>query len=461
MKILLANAPWYTADRFGVRAGSRWPFSLARGPHDKVPGYVPFPFFLAYAASALQQARHEVLLVDAIAEGLTDELFLARIREFSPALLLLETSTPTINVDLAHARRIKNLPGREARMCLAGPHASHFAAELLQQHDYLDYILVGEYEWTLVQLADCLGRGNSPQAVPNLAFRLPDGSVCRTERCPDPRPLDGIPRPAYEFLPMYNYNDDFAVLQFPNVQIATSRGCPYQCRFCLWPQLMYGNNRCRFRRPAAVAEEMEWLVANYGFRSVYFDDDTFNLKPDRLITLCREIRERGLDVTWAGMARADHVDEASIAAMAAAGCVALKFGVESSNQELVTRSGKGLDLASVDRAIALCRSYGIGVHLTFTFGLPGETHETVLNTIVYAMGTGVASAQFSLVTPFPGTRLFAELQACGHLTSSAWEDFDGNRKAVIRTAALSSGELEYYLGYAQQQWQQRERGRAW
>lgn len=446
LSVVLANAPWKKSGRLGVRAGSRWPFTVEANHAEKIPHYLPFPFFLAYATAVLEEQETPVLLIDAIATGIDDTEFYRQIFDFNPDIVLLETSTPTLNVDLIFAQQIKiHLP--KCMIICVGPHVSIMKGLILDAHPFVDIILIGEYDYTLRDVVNCLESQNGLESVKGIVFRDKDGVVDtgRREVIDD---LDSLPRPAYHHLPMYNYNDDFQVLEIPNVQMWASRGCPFKCIFCMWPQLMYGNHRYRTRSPESVVSEMEWLLDRYGFRGIYFDDDTFNIGKERIIRMSRLIRERHLNVPWAVMARADTFDQETLQEMAEAGLIGIKYGIESADQEIVTKSGKSLDLKKAVEVIKYTKEMGVKVHLTFTFGLPGETEETIRKTLEFALAQQTHSVQFSITTPFPGTKLYDDLNAQGRILTQNWDDFDGNHSAVMKLDHLSPETLQKSLDHA-------------
>lgn len=434
MKIFLGNAPWYSKDGYGVRAGSRWPHYEPAGA-----SYMPFPFYLAYATAVLEKVGFEVKLIDAVADKMHDTEFISCIKAFRPDLVLLETSTPTIEVDLNIAKQIKSI-GCQIKIALSGPHVSVVKESILKEAGWIDYVVVGEYEYTLRDLAIALDKQEPLKSVNGLIYRDIDNIISNPRRAPIEN-LDELPRPAYTQLPMLKYNDDATGLPKPNVQMWASRGCPFQCNFCLWPQVVYGNHRYRPRDPIQVVDEMEWLIKTYGFKGIYFDDDTFDIGKPRILKLCAEIKQRLLKIPWSVMARADTLDQEMLDAMADAGMIAIKYGVESGVQELVDACGKRLDLSKVKNTVTMTKKAGIKVHLTFSFGLPGETQETIQRTIDYAISLEPDSVQFSIVTPFPGTKYYEELKQKGFLYATNWSDFDGNRSAVIRTEHLSAEDL--------------------
>jgi len=456
VKVFLANPPWRKGERLGVRAGARWAFTMAAGKGSKIPPYVPFPFFLAYAAAVLEQAGIEVRLVDAIAEGMETGPFLREIADLVPDLVLLEASTPSIYSDLALSQEIKRqVP--TVRLALCGPHVSALPVQTLEMAPAVDFVMVGEYEYTLRHLAACLRAGEATAPSPldevlGLAWREADGRVRLNPRRPLIDKIDELPWPARHLLPMQRYRDNFAGLPMPGLQMWASRGCPFRCIFCVWPRVMYGGQAYRARDPVDVVDEMEQTVQRYNLCSVSFDDDTFDIGKPRILRLCSEIKQRNLGLPWTAMARADTADREMLEAMAGAGLYAIKYGVESGVQELVDAAGKSLDLKRVKETVQITQDLGVKVHLTFTLGLPGETEETIRQTIDFASDMNADSVQFSIATPYPGTTYYDMAEAGGMLVAQSWEDFDGADRAVLRTEALPPAKLEAALRRALRQW---------
>lgn len=450
MKVFLANPPWRKGDFYGIRAGSRWPFMVKLKKVEKIPGYLPMPFFLAYAAAVLEKNNIEVLLVDSIALGQTDDEFLEEIKKYKPDLFLIETSTPSINTDINWINKIKSIFPK-VKTVLTGPHATVFAEKLLEENKTIDFILSGEYEYILLNLVKNLEKGDCGNGVKGVTFRK-NGEIIKNEPAELIKNLDEIPWPARHFLPMYSYNDAFAGLPSPNVQIWASRGCPFKCIFCNWPHTMYGGPSYRARDVKDVVNEIKWLIEKYKFKAFYFDDDTFNIGNERIIALCKELKKQDIDIPWAIMARADTTDEETFKIMKNAGLYAVKFGVESGVQQIVDNCGKSLDLQKVKKSVEILKKLCVKVHLTFTFGLPGETKQTIEKTIKFLKELNPDSAQFSIVTPFPGTIYYDILDNKGYILSKNWDDYDGNNLAVIRTETLSAEQLIYYYKKAIKDW---------
>lgn len=446
MKVFLGNAPWKKPGFYGVRAGSRWPHFEREGCT-----YMPFPFFLAYATSLIREDGGTPLLVDAIAEGIDDNAFFERLQSFAPDVIVFEVSSASLNTDIAILDRTRELMGPTVRIVFVGAHHPLGTPAFLAEHPELDFALSGEYEFPLRQLVRALRDGAPLDAVPGLAWR-DDGSVRVNPRGELQADLDAFPWPERDMLPMQQYCDRPGGIPAPSLQLIASRGCPFGCVFCAWPQLMYGGHSYRTRSPKDVVDEIEFCVNRYGFKSFYFDDDTFNVGKERILALAKEIKSRQLGLPWAIMARADQMDRELLTALWDAGLRALKYGVESGSQEILKATCKGLDLDKVTETVRITRELGINYHLTFMFGLPGETRETARQTIDLALRLDADSAQFSVATPFPGSRFYKQLLEKGHLLSDNYDDYDGYHSAVVRTDALGPDELLALRDEAERIW---------
>ena len=426
----------------GVRAGSRWPH--LKGPTEK--DYLPFPFFLAYAAALLKQNNFDVELADAIAEGKSYGVFFKQIKKSNPQLLVCETST----VSLMHDLRLLERIGQDIPIAICGPDITIRQPSFLKKYPFIKYVFVGEYEFTLLNLVANLKENNSLDKVSGLIYR--DAESIRVGPLRPLADLNKMPWPLREGLPMERYSDAPGDMPLPSVQMLASRGCPYSCKFCLWPQVMYQSNQYRTREIKDVVDEMEYLVKQMHFKSVYFDDDTFNCGKERMLRLCDEIKGRSLHVPWGIMARADLMDEEILIAMRQAGLYAIKYGVESASQELIDSAGKNMNLKKTEEIIRLTKMLGIKSHLTFTFGLPGETKDSINKTIELVLRLDPTTVQFSIATPFPGTVFFKEMKESGYIISENLSEYDGNNKSVITYPRLSEKDLAFAIRYAYKQW---------
>lgn len=259
-KVVFCNAPWYDLNNkwYGIRAGSRWPFIIEspKLPENTIGGYNTYPFFMGYAVNYLTfiAGLKEVYFYDALALKHTYATFYGEIDKIKPDIVILETSTPSIENDLEIARNIKE---RGSEVALCGSHATVFAEELIKL-PYIDYILQGEYEINSFEM--CLMRKKG------IYFCKPLVNIDRLS-------------PARYAPYIYNYADGFGqdkYIEYPQLQMWTSRGCPYGCSFCLWRHTMT-NGYYRTRNVDMVIRELTSCMKNFQFRSVLFDDDTLIL----------------------------------------------------------------------------------------------------------------------------------------------------------------------------------------
>jgi len=405
---------------------------------------------MGYAAATLELNGYQPQVIDACAARLSAEAFLARVGQINPDLMLLETSIPSfVNDSRLVAKLKKEFPRMHIAMAGAWQHPQ--GKSPLEETPEVDFFLVGEYEETLLELVQALEKNISPAGIKSLEFWEND-EIRRNPLRQLTSKLDSIPFPARHLFPMERYEDLAGELPMPALQLWGSRGCPFGCIFCVWPQVMYRSRTYRIRSPQSIVDEIEQECGRFPYRSLYFDDDTFNIGKERMLEFCAELTRRNISLPWAIMARADTSDRETLLAMRKAGLASAKFGLESASQALVDRAHKNLDLETAFDRIKYARSLGIKTHLTFTFGLPGETTATIKKTVDTALELDPESVQFSILTPFPGSELFADLYREKRLTSLDFADYDGYTKAVFRSDTLSPAVLEKACRFANLKW---------
>jgi radical SAM superfamily enzyme YgiQ (UPF0313 family) len=315
----------------------------------------------------------------------------------------------------------------------------------------VDAVIRGEFEYTAAALALALqtrdgqehsgGGSHDLSMVEGLTYRGADGEVLRNADRPHFEPLDKMPFPARHIVKGDGYRAGIYSGGQPTAMVS-SRGCPYRCTFCLWPDALYGH-RFRPRSAQNVVDEIEEAVRTYGHDEIYFDDDTFTIDRQRVLDICHMIQERGLheEVEWIAQCRVDTVDREMLEAMKAANCGYILFGVESGSPQMLKRMKKGITLDKVRAAFELTKEIGIKTQAFFLFGMPGETSETVRETIEFAKMLNASSTQFAIAIPHPGTALYDECRENGWLTSAVWADYT-SEASLIETPWLSAKEVE-------------------
>lgn len=429
--ILFLNAPGV---EFHQRS-SRWGGKVNRS------GYLVPPIFLAVAAAHLQKHGLDSRIIDAAALGWHRETLDRFLFEIRPDLTVIEASTISIRQDAETACQIRERQG--GKVALVGLQVSALPEESLQKFP-VDYIAVGEYENTILELVRTLADGGPLDGVAGLGWRDAAGRA----RINHPRELSDIntfPMPLYSQLPLAKYWDPIA-RNHPCISIRTMRGCPFHCSYCVAPQVIYGG-QVRYRDPGLVLDEI-WTLAGMGVREIFIDDETFTLNRGHVREICRGLKETGLRIDWSCFGRVDQVDRELLAEMKAAGCYMIRYGVESADRKILDNIGKGFTPDQTERAFFLTRSLGLKTHATVMYGSPGETAETMRNTLEFSLGLKPDYAQFTIVTPYPGTRYYREVKEGGRLLSQNWEDYDGSCRSIVRLDSLSPAEVESFVDYS-------------
>lgn len=458
MKVLIANPAFrrpLTGDmeRYMLGSGMRFPWSLAKRP-DERPRYAMFPFFLAYTAALLEQDGVDVRVIDAVPLNLTDAEFEERVAESAPDLIVLEPNTAVIDDVLALVTRLRR--SQPMSVALVGVHASASGEELMRDNPDVDFIVHGEYDVAVRDLVRALKGLRLINDVPGITYRDGGATVATGPNVPI-ESLDELPPPARHMFPAYFDNDmslyfDGFCQKQPAFHMHTSRGCPYRCNFCAWVQVLYESGQQRFFSPERVVDEMEMLANEWGAREIYFDDDNFSARPTHVEALCEELVRRGRPVTWSAMADAMGLSEKLLDKMADAGCIGIKFGLDSADTRVLSATKKPLRLERLEGIVGRARERGIKTHATVVFGLSGETRETMNKTFDYSCHLDIDSIQFSIATPIPGTTLYQELEQEGRLNFSSWDQFDGANTSVIDYDDFPRAFIEDFQASAHSRW---------
>jgi anaerobic magnesium-protoporphyrin IX monomethyl ester cyclase len=432
MRVLVANPPW-PGPGYGARSDVRW-------PHKRSDKYLEYPIYLSYTAAVVEQSGFDVSFIDAIMDELSIEEFAQQVHDLGPRLALIETSTPSIEFDLETAVAVKRL-SPETFVALLGSHVTYFDQQTVAGNPAVDAVIRGEFEHTAADLACALQAGGGLSQVPGITYRDDGGHIRTNPDRPRFEPLDQMPFPARHIVKGEGYRAGIYSGGRPTAMVS-SRGCPYHCTFCLWPDALYGH-KFRARSAENVVDEIEEAVRTYGHDEIYFDDDTFTIDHQRVLDICRLMRERGLDkeVEWIAQCRVDTVDREMLEAMKGANCGYILFGVESGSPTMLKKMKKGITLDKVRAAFKLAKQVGIKTQAFFLFGIPGETRETIRETIEFAKEINASSTQFAIAIPHPGTALYNECKANGWLTSENWTDYTAE-SSLIETPWLTAKEVE-------------------
>ncbi len=396
--------------RYGVRAGSRWPFTL-----NSPISPLHYPFMMAYATSLLKRNGFDVNIIDAVAEQeYSYDKFIEDVKQESADIVVLECSTPTIDIDLWMARRISEF----TQVALAGPHLTINAEEIQKNHPCITYLLKGEY----IKSALIMAKTRKP-------------GIYESDVVTD---LDLIPFPFRDYKLAIKYFDPSMPTERPQLQIYGGKGCPFKCTFCMWPQTMY-QGIVSLRKPEKIAQEIRECVEKYGFKSIFFDDDTFNLGTERISKLCDKLAKIGLP--WTMMGRIDCSPDWLYDKMVDCGCVGMRFGIETFNIDILKKVDKGIERVDFKQTLQyLSEKYpSLMIHLTMMKDLPDQTEEIhyrdmeLLKELGYSTHNVYRSYQLASCVPFPGTKMYNDiLKEKGKEFLEDYRLYDGGHDTIMQ-----------------------------
>ncbi|MEM4828744.1 MAG: radical SAM protein [Nitrososphaerota archaeon] len=397
------------------------------------------PLGLAYLAVVAEEQGWKVRIIDGLTEGLSMQDIAGIVRSLQPEVAGITATTPAI-YDAYEIARIVKEHSPNSLVLLGGPHATFMAHEVLEECPYIDVVVRGEAEETLKEILERIERGGDLSGVAGITYRAGD----RIRENP-PRgfidDLDSLPIPAYNLLPMEKYVVD----RVRYAAIVTSRGCPYGCIFCS-SSLQFGK-RWRAHSPERVLEELMILRYDYGAREIEFLDDTFTLKMSRAEEVSRMIVSEGLDISWSASSRVNTFSRSLGEAMRRAGAHTIYFGIESGSDKTLRLIGKGIIRRQAVDAVKAARNSGLNALGSFIIGFPHEREEDIRATIKFADKVGVDLAQFTIATPYPGTRLWEIAVKENLLLTRNWRKFT-TLDVVMRSLYLTPERIKKLLLWA-------------
>ncbi len=322
---------------------------------------------------------------------------------------------------------------------MGGPHPCYVAEDILTT-GWVDVIVHGEGELTILELINALEDHRSWEDIKGIIF-LRDNTVIKNPLRLPIEDLNLLPFPARHLIDMNQYRRT----KFggrPITPVVTSRGCPSQCHFC--SSSSFFGARWRARSPESVVEELEVINKKYGFYAVAFVDDNFTLSPSRVVAISEEIIRRGLDIWWWNFSRAETIikNQEMLKVMKQAGAKTIYIGVESANQATLSTLGKSLNLDTIIKAVEILKKHQFEIFASFIIGNPNETVKDIHETIRFAKRIDVNVAQFSILTPYPGTVLYEKLK--DQIWTHHWPFYD-SQHLVYRHQHISFVHMEWLL----------------
>ncbi len=378
-----------------------------------------FPLIgLAYMAAILEKHGHEVTVLDCPALKITHEDLKREIANLEPDIVGISSVTVTFPSALQAASDAKESYPR-ALTVLGGPHVTFLDEQTLSEQKEVDCIARHESELTILELADhvCGNRPKNLHEIDGITFRE-NGQIVRTPDRKFIQDLDSLPRPAYKFFALEKYRY-LGKMIFP---IMASRGCPGNCAFC--PGHKMPGRLVRKRSPKNVVDEIEWLRDELKADAYTFYDPTFTFDKKWVWEICDEIQKRKINLPWDCTTRVDYVSKPTLAKMKQANCQIVGFGIESNSQKILNAMRKGTTTEQNERAVKMAKEVGLAFGLFLIIGYPGETVETLKESLDFIRRAEPDDVYISLASPYPQTEFYEVVKENGWKLSTDWSRFD-------------------------------------
>jgi radical SAM superfamily enzyme YgiQ (UPF0313 family) len=421
--------------------------------------------------AALLHPDYTVKVIDANAERMGWPEFARLLEKYQPKYYLTQVTAPTLENDMYGCFLAK---ARGAQTIAFGTHVTPIPRETMRPYPALDFVLMGEPDLTLRDLLDHLeGKigSRSPEVqklfeadptykpslhedgslnmhnIKGLVWRCGEEIVMNWTR-PFIADLNDMPMPMHELLPLQEYR--MPLIKGPFTFIVTSRDCPAGCTYCI-KHVSYQYST-RLRSSELLVKEM-WQLKELGIHNIHMYADLFTVNRDQVVELCQLMIEQNINIKWTCNSRVDYVDEEMLQLMGKAGCWLISWGIESGNEQILRHARKGAYPDKAERALRWAKQAGIKNWGYFIIGLPGETEETIRQTIDFAKKLPLDIALFHVAAPYPGTPFFFEVVENGWFRpGTRWEQVDMDKGTVLDYPELSAERLLYWQRRAFREW---------
>jgi len=409
---------------------------LANPPYpEDVPQAVFIPLGISYLAAVLEKNGYAVDVVDCQVTKLTQKDLEDKFKSLNPDIIGVTAATVTYFPALQILKAAKvALP--KCMTIIGGPHVTILDERTFTDSPDVDIVVRGEGEQTLLELASLVSSGEMKRLgdVLGITFKR-KGKIHHTADRPFLEDIDSLPFPAHKHFDVSRYRIN-GKLYMP---IITSRGCPFNCAFCLASKMC--GKGFRGRNPHKVVDELEWLRDTFGAGAFAFYDDTFTSDVQRAIDICDEMKARGFDMPWDCRTRVDKVSKPLLDKLRSTNCQLIHFGVESGSQQMLNVMRKGTTVEQNSRAIKMAKESGILVAISLVIGYPTETSEMLQQTVDFIDKTKPDYVYMCEAVPYPGTQLYDYVKELGFELSENWNLYH-EQMQVFKNTLLPLEKLE-------------------
>ncbi|MFH1582991.1 MAG: radical SAM protein [Candidatus Falkowbacteria bacterium] len=425
IRILFINPPWFE--------GSTFDELITKAP----------PLGLAYLAAVLEQdGFSHIRIIDMKVGEMDFNGIKEEIEKFKPDIIGLTLATGQVSSTVKIIRIAKEI--NSSTYCIiGGPHVSALPARTLEETG-ADMAVFGEGELTMLEIARAIASGKELDGIEGLVFKKKDLIKKNLPR-PLIKDINTLPFPARHLLPTPEEYSKDSVIALSKIEtvIMASRGCPFRCAFC--DKSVFGRT-LRVRNAKNVVDEIELLVKQYNVKSLRFFDDLLTAIPERVKEICHELKKRNLKIKWICEARVNTVNPEMLAIMKDAGCVEIHYGIESGNQAVLKLQQKDVTLEEIRKAVKWTNEAGIESRGYFIIGLPGDTKDTIKETIKFGRSLNLTYAGIFFYIPYPGNFVREyELEDYGQVLARSWDEYAAFEKPIFIPKGMTEKELiKYY-----------------
>ena len=390
---------------------------------------------LILIGSMLHEQGYNVKIIHMVADGVTLSGLKKIVLNFKPDVVGITVNTFQTKSTKQISQVIKSLDNR-ILIVIGGPHPSALGTKALDDFPYVYVVVAGEGEKTMIDIVE----GKSFEEIRGICYRSDNEYIVNKPR-PLSHDLDYIPLPNLDLVNLSRFYGIRPVGAYPSMYIMASRGCPFRCTFC--NKSVWGST-LRVRKPNLVIEEIRWLHQKYGVNEIYFQDDTFNINRKWAVEIFQRIIDEGLNkqIVYKAAFRVDErlLDEELLKLTKEAGFWMIFYGVESGNQGVLNGMKKGVTIREIKRAFELTHKVGLKTNASFIIGMPGESKETVVDTLNLYKEIKPDYFSFIFAIPFPNTELERILREKGHILETNYDKYSYG-KCLIRTDELTRQNL--------------------
>lgn len=402
------------------------------------------PLGLAYVAAALETSRIPVEVIDAWAEGYSYEDLGREVSRRQCDIIGITIMSPLYSSGMRTVDIVRK--NSNTTIVVGGPHPSALSEECLNGNKNIDFVIIGEGEKAFVELVRSLeNQRKGLDSIKGVSYRQ-NGKIINTGMSERIDNLDALPLPARHLFPIKKYRTHPPYgRKEPYLTLITSRGCPFHCTYC--SKSVFGS-RYRAMTPQRVCDEIKFLIDNYKVREIHFYDDDFTMDMKRAEAISEEIVRQGMKICWSCTTRVDLVEEGLLYKMKKAGCWLISYGVESGNSEILKKAEKKYSLEEISKSFNLTKRTGIRTLAYFMLGLPGETKETIEETIGFSLKLNPDFVSWGITSLYPGSTLYQKAQG-GELGGKIIPgNAQGNGKASGKNKAWHGSASPYGDGFA-------------